>query len=107
MIPLTVVGDPGNTADTELMDDGTTGYGSVADIFAIGKYEVTNGQYASFLNAVAQSDPNDLYNTDMGGGFEDIGGIERSGTPGSYTYSVRPNRGNRPDVHPRRDCAHP
>lgn len=90
------VGDPDNVADTEVMTDGTTGYGSVADVYQIGKYEVTNGQYCEFLNAVAANDPNHLYHTAMGGGWNDIGGIARSGSLGSYTYTVRPNRRNRP-----------
>ena len=32
---------------------GTTAYGSVAYNYSIGKYDVTAGQYAAFLNAVA------------------------------------------------------
>jgi hypothetical protein len=37
------VGDPGNPADTEVMaHTGATGFGSVANIYRIGKYEVTN-----------------------------------------------------------------
>jgi formylglycine-generating enzyme required for sulfatase activity len=40
------VGDAGNLADN-------TGYGAVAYEFNIGKYEVTIGQYCTFLNSVA------------------------------------------------------
>ncbi|MBW2667687.1 MAG: PEP-CTERM sorting domain-containing protein, partial [Deltaproteobacteria bacterium] len=40
------VGDPGNAADT-------TSYGAVADEYRIGKFEVSNAEYAEFLNAVA------------------------------------------------------
>ena len=83
------VGDVGNSADS-------TGYGAVGHVYNIGKYEVTNSQYCEFLNAVADADPNGLYNTDMGGGWNDIGGISRSGSDGNYTYAVRTNRGNRP-----------
>ena len=89
------VGDPGNVDDTH--DDG---YGGVAEVYNIGKYEVTNSQYAEFLNAVTTvGDPYGLYNTDMGAGWNDIGGISRSGsgTAGDpWVYAARPNRGNRP-----------
>jgi len=44
------VGNAGNAADT-------TGHGAVAYDYDIGKYEVTAGQYAEFLNAVATTDP--------------------------------------------------
>ena len=85
------VGDPGNVDDTH-----GHGFGGVAYSYFIGKYEVTNAQYCEFLNAVADADPAGLYNTNMGGGPGDIGGISRTGDPGSYEYTVRENRGNRP-----------
>lgn len=80
-IPTVLVGDPGNAADP------TTGYGSVAYTYHIGKTEVTNAQYATFLNAVAATDTNNLYNTDMAGQF---GGIIRFGVPGAYRYQATP-----------------
>jgi hypothetical protein len=49
-IDWVTVGNPGNAADD-------TGYGAVAGTYQIGKYEVTNAQYAEFLNAKAASDP--------------------------------------------------
>ena len=58
-IETVTVGDAGNAADT------ITGYGAVADVFAIGKYEVTIGQYTSFLNAAAATDTYSLYNPSM------------------------------------------
>jgi formylglycine-generating enzyme required for sulfatase activity len=87
-IDWVTVGDPGNAADT-------TGYGSVADVYRIGKYEVTNAQYAEFLNAVADTDTYGLYNTIMGLESE-YGGITRSGSSGSYTYSAIAGRDNKP-----------
>ena len=77
---LVTVGNAGNAADT-------TTYGGVAYEYQIGKYDVTIGQYTEFLNAVAATDPYSLYNTNM---FFDgnIKGIQRGGSPGSYTYSV-------------------
>lgn len=89
-VPETVpVGDPGNAADS-------TGYGSVAYAYKIGKYEVTNAEYCEFLNAVAKSDPHHLYDGRMDGGPEDWGGISRSGDDGSYTYTVRDGMGKKP-----------
>ncbi len=100
-IDYVLVGNPNNESDDEVMvQDGTTGYGSVDYTYNIGKYEVTNAQYAEFLNAVATvGDPNGLYNSDMNSGWYDIGGILQSGsgTEGNpWTYSTRTNRSNRP-----------
>ncbi len=63
--------------------------------YRIGKYEVTTGQFCEFLNAVAATDTYGLYNTNM---WSDTYGckIQRSGTSGSYTYSVAPDWANRP-----------
>lgn len=86
-IPTVTIGNPGNAPDPR------TGYGSVAYTYNIGQTEVTNAQYAAFLNAKAASDPFNLYNTNMAGGF---GGITRSGSAGSYTYSTVSGRANNP-----------
>ena len=88
------VGNAGNAADPQVMIDGTTGYGSVDYEYRIGTYEVTNSQYAAFLNSVAASDPNGLYDPNMGS--RGRGGITRLGSDGSYTYSVRANMGDKP-----------
>ena len=85
------VGDLGNQADG-------TGYGAVNYQYQIGTYEVTIGQYTSFLNAVAKSDPYSLYHASMRSNLK-IAGIARAGDSGSYTYSVVNNGGdssNRP-----------
>jgi sulfatase modifying factor 1 len=92
------VGDPGNVADTEVMtccesSIGTSGYGPVGNEYRISKHEVTNAQYAEFLNAVAATDANALYNTGMGSGF---GGITRSGSSGSFNYSAIAGREDLP-----------
>jgi len=90
------VGDPGNPADTEVMtSDGTTGYGSVGYVYRIAMYEVTNVQYAEFLNAVAHTDTYDLYKEYMGSVVLH-GGITRSGDSGSYAYSAIAGRENMP-----------
>jgi hypothetical protein len=93
-IDWVLVGDPGNAADTATncyaADCGSVGYE-----YSISKYEVTNAQYAEFLNAKAASDPLGLYNPSMGTGF---GGITRSGSSGSYSYAPRSGFGSRPVI---------
>ena len=81
------VGNAGNAADTRVMNDDTTGYGSVGYNYNIGKYEVTAGQYTAFLSAVAATDTYGLYNASMSN-TSTGSGITRSSDPGSYTYSV-------------------
>lgn len=82
------VGNAGNAADP------STGYGAVGYNYRIGKYEVTNAQYGEFLNAAAKTDSYGLYNTNMAS-F----GITRSGSSGSFTYSVTGALANRPVVY--------
>ena len=81
------VGNAGNAADT-------TGYGAVGYEFNIGKYEVTIGQYTTFLNAVAATDTYSLYNPSMATDLN-IAGITQAGSSGSFAYSVI-GSGNRP-----------
>jgi formylglycine-generating enzyme required for sulfatase activity len=95
-IDWVTVGDPGNPADTQVMGDGTTGYGAVAYSYRIGKYEVTNAQYVEFLNGKAASDPLLLFNS---GENHIHQGIFRSGSPGSYTYSAVAGREDWPVNH--------
>ena len=92
------VGDPGNVGDMRIEPDGTSGYGSVSYAYNIGKYEVTACQYTAFLNAVAASDTYGLYDYNMNSAQSPCGGcnIVRSGSPGSFTYSVDPDWANRP-----------
>ena len=66
-IAYIAVRDPGNAPDTaaNCLDDAPD-CGSVPYDYAISKYEITNAQYAAFLNAVAVSDdPFGLYNPAM------------------------------------------
>ncbi len=65
----------------------------MADTYRIGKYEVTNAQYAEFLNAVARTDSYSLYHPNMGSG---LGGITRSGGSGGYGYSAIAGREDMP-----------
>ncbi len=82
------VGNTGNANDG-------TGYGSVSEVYRISTYEVTAGQYTEFLNAVAATDTYGLYNTGMWSHSYGCK-IERSGSSGSYTYSVASDWANRP-----------
>lgn len=85
---LVPVGNGNNANDT-------TGFGAVTNPFWIGKYEVTIGQYAEFLNAVAATDTYTLYNANMGSDLR-TAGILRSGTSGGYTYGVTGPSGTAP-----------
>jgi sulfatase modifying factor 1 len=98
----TPIGNPGNPADTVVSTGGTTGYGSVPYAYDIGTYDVTNAQYTEFLNAKAAiADPLGLYNQQMASPTDHFygiagGGITRSGSLGSYTYSTIAGRENMP-----------
>lgn len=85
------VGDPNNARDTRYA---SPGFGAVPYEYCIGKYEITAGEYCEFLNAVAATDTYRLYSSGMPGstGCQ----ILRAGEPGSYVYSVSPDRANRP-----------
>ena len=81
------VGNPGNGPDT-------TGFGAVSYVYRISKHEVTNAQYAEFLNAVDPTGANalGLHNS----GMSSYGGINRSFGPNGSWYQVKPGRGNNP-----------
>jgi formylglycine-generating enzyme len=91
-IPIVTVGNVGNVGDTVVAyggsnpNDLTTGLGAVNYAYGIGKYEVTAGQYTAFLNSVAQTDTFGVYAPQMANTA--YSGITRSGTSGTYTYSV-------------------
>lgn len=93
-IETVTVGDAGNAADS-------TGYGAVANVFAIGKYEVTIGQYATFLNAVdpGGTNPNGIYYSLMGTNLNSAGISFTAAAAVGSKYSVMNNGGsssNRP-----------
>ena len=74
-IEWVTVGDPGNAADP------ASGRGAVAGVFQISKHEVTVGQYAAFLSAVAATDTHGLWT----GGQK----IDRAGQAGAFAYTAR------------------
>jgi formylglycine-generating enzyme required for sulfatase activity len=93
-----VVGDPGNAGEVSGAGAGGTGptriCGAVAYEYRIGKYEITNGQYIEFLNAVASvEDTHGLYEAEDPGGHGGMdgqyGGVQQTGSPGDYTYVVK------------------
>lgn len=89
-IEWATVGDAGNLPDT-------LGYGSVATVYKIGRYEVTNLQYCEFLNAIDPEGANalGLYNPLMG--TDSRGGIQHASAELSgRKYSPRPNMANKP-----------
>lgn len=94
-IDWVAVGNPGNPADAAA-NCYSADCGSVPYSFRISKYEVTNAQYAEFLNAVAAADPNSLYHSGMGD--DPVGGITRSGSAGSYSYAVKAGFADQPVV---------
>ncbi len=90
VIDTVTVGNPGNANDTH-----GDGYGGVDYAYNIGTYEVTAGQYTEFLNAVADTDTYGLYNTSMWSSTYGCK-IERTGSSGSYMYSVAGDWADRP-----------
>jgi formylglycine-generating enzyme len=83
---MVTVGNAGNAGDTRVGPN-TLGKGAVAYDYQIGKYDVTIGQYAAFLNAVAAMDSYELYHSGMGADAS-IKGISRTVGSGGFTYSV-------------------
>ncbi len=81
-IDWVTVGSPGNAANS------ANGLGAVDYTYQIGKYEVTNAQYAEFLNAIAVNDTYGIYSTN--------GDIARGGVAGARTYTVASGRENFP-----------
>jgi formylglycine-generating enzyme required for sulfatase activity len=87
---MATVGDPGNSADT-------TGYGSVASSFRIMKYEFTNAQYTTFLNAVDPSGTNPHWIYHSVWGANDLGTIRFvSGNANGNKYELYANMDDKP-----------
>ena len=89
-INMVTVGNPNNAANPSAPSNvAGLGGGSVSYTFEIASTEVTNAQYASFLNSVARvADPNALWNASMM--------ISRSGSAGNFSYAPTSSNGNRP-----------
>lgn len=92
-IEMVTVGNPGNGADAGNTSEASV-YGAVAGAFRIGKFEVTNSQYVAFLNAVAATDTNGLFDASMESDAR--GGIDQFGTSGNFRYAARAGMGDKP-----------
>lgn len=86
-----LVGNPENPPNRQ-------GYGQVGYLFEISTTEVTNAQYAEFLNACARyDDPYRLFNQNQEDGL--FGGIGRKKLQGEYYYIPKPGWEKRPVVY--------
>lgn len=83
VIEWVLIGDPGNPSDPQPQGS----FGAVDYAYSISKFEVTNADYASFLNAKETAGTLGLYSTSME--TDPHGGILRIGDPGSYSYVVK------------------
>lgn len=70
------------------------GMGGVNYIYQLGTTEVTNAQYAAFLNRVGQTNPNNIYNTAQAANA--LYGITQSGASPNFTYAVKSGMGSLP-----------
>ncbi len=84
------VSNPGNPADPRYPDPPVASFGGVDNVYNIGTFEVTAGQYRDFLNAVdpAGSNPYGIYNSAM-----DIieCGCQITWSGSTYDFSGRPS----------------
>lgn len=81
------ISDINNQADSNNL-------GSVSYEYMINKYEVTNKEYAEFLNSIATiSDENEVYKNSMG---QYLGGIVRISDGGGFRYVVKQYYDNKP-----------
>ncbi len=91
------VGNSGNPGDTRYPSGEVSSFGGVSYEYEFGVYEVTAKQYKVFLEAVAETDPYGLYNAEMNVNSNAFGcNIVRTGSSGSYQYSVSSAWENRP-----------
>jgi sulfatase modifying factor 1 len=93
--PITIdtlrVGNAGNLSELQ------SGYGAVGYDYLIGKYEVTNAQYAAFLNGVDPSGANTLRLYHQSMFFSALGGINfDAGANAGSKYTVKLGHGNNP-----------
>lgn len=70
------------------------GYGSVSYTYKMSTNLITNNDYVEFLNSIASTDTYSVFASDMS--TDPRSGISRTGSSGSYAYSVRSNMGNKP-----------
>jgi hypothetical protein len=88
-LDLVPVGNAGN------LNDPLTNRGAVNTAYAISKNEITLNQYCEFLNAVAKNGGINLWHAGMQSNAN-TAGIARSGSEGSYVYTVIGDDDQRP-----------
>ena len=87
-VDLVPVGDPGNAGNPSFDDIGAVPY-----VYGIGRFEVTNSEYAEFLDAVARdADAHALWNPNMGI-LSTTGGVLRIPAEGDPPYDYRAKDG--------------
>ena len=86
------IDDPGNACK----EDSRGCHGAVPYVYLINKFELTNAQYAEFLNAVASGDSDRLYAEYS---LEQWRGIEIAGTPGNFSYHLKSGYERKPKLH--------
>ncbi len=91
------VGNPGNAG--EIQPSGM--FGAVGYYYRIGTTEITNNQYAEFLNGVDPSGANTLALYDGNMSIDPrVGGINfNGGAANGSKYEIKPGRGNNPVVY--------
>jgi formylglycine-generating enzyme required for sulfatase activity len=92
------IGSPGNAADTPSSNCYAASCGLVASSYYISKYEVTNAQYAEFLNAAdaSGSNPLSLYSTWMDGDTNNGGIRFVPGNASGSKYVVKSGFASKP-----------
>lgn len=87
-----------NVLQPNFTNSGTTPYGAVTTPYKIGTYEVTNAQYAAFLNTVDASgtNPFGVYNTLMGSTNASAGISFVSGNASGSKYVVKSGFNSKP-----------
>ena len=98
-IDWATVGDAGNDGDTQLMkQDQTSGYGAVAYVYQIAKYDVTVAQYVEFLNAKDPTGTNvlGLYNGNQSTDGNSAGISFNVNNSAGAKYGVLPGQANKP-----------
>jgi formylglycine-generating enzyme len=92
VIDWVTIGNPGNLAQslnnrTHIIRTTGDGSGSVSYVYTMARNETSIADYTKFLNAVAATDTYGLYDIRMASNLN-IAGISRSGSSGSFSYSV-------------------
>jgi sulfatase modifying factor 1 len=97
-IDWVAIGNPGNAADTPSTNCWMASCGSVSYSYNISKYEVTNAQYAEFLNAADASGSNTLalYSANMDSDASNGGISFVSGNASGSKYVVKSGFASKP-----------